>query len=163
MHHYIRMQLSALAPSPSRPGHAGRHLISGIFHRAVCCAAMCRSRGPPPASSSPLAAYSSPAAHRITPLTLTSPLYLPLSEYILVEKPPPTYTQRLDWVSGHHMTREQHASLSPAAQSRQSLRLLNPGEFEYLPAKHQHSSVQHPPPRCVSREQRACIEDTHLE
>jgi hypothetical protein len=26
MHHYIRKQLSALAPSPSRPGHAARHL-----------------------------------------------------------------------------------------------------------------------------------------
>jgi hypothetical protein len=26
-----------------------------------------------------------------------------------------------------------------------------------------HTRVEHPPPRCVSREQRACIEDTHLE
>ena len=38
-----------------------------------------------------------------------------------------------------------------------------PATFEYWPAKHQHASVQDPPPRCVSREQRACIEDTHLE
>ena len=58
----------------------------------------------PPASSSPLAAYSSPAAHRITPHNLTSPLDLPLSTYILVEQPPPQYAHRLDWVvdiSGH--------------------------------------------------------------
>ena len=61
-HHYIRMQLSALVPSPSRPGHAGRHLISGLFRRGVPSGAMCRSRGPPPASSSPLGAYSSPVA-----------------------------------------------------------------------------------------------------
>jgi hypothetical protein len=66
--------------------------------------AMCRSRGPPPASSSPLGAYSSPAAHRITPHNLTRPLDFPLSTYILVEQPPPQYAQRLDWVSGHHMT-----------------------------------------------------------
>ena len=39
-----------------------------------------------------------------TPHNLTSPLYLPLSTCILVEKPPPQYAQRLDWVSGHHMT-----------------------------------------------------------
>jgi hypothetical protein len=110
MHHYIRMQLSALAPSPPRPGHAGRHLIRALFHRAVSSAAMCRSRGPPSASSSPLGAYSSPAAaHRITPHNLTSPLYLPLSTYILVEHPPRQYAQRLDRVSGHHITREQHA------------------------------------------------------
>ncbi len=94
MHHYIRMQLPALAPSPSHPGHAARHLISGLFRRGVCSGAMCRSRGPPPASSSPLAAYSSPAAQPITPLNLTSPLYLPLSAYILVEHAPPPYAQR---------------------------------------------------------------------
>ena len=35
----------------------GHHLMSGLFGRGVCSAAMCRSRGPPPASSSPLAAY----------------------------------------------------------------------------------------------------------
>ena len=29
------------------PGHAARHLISGLFRRAVCSAAMCRSCGPP--------------------------------------------------------------------------------------------------------------------
>ncbi len=76
---------------------------------------MCRSRGPPPASSSPLGAYSSPAAHRITPHNLTSPLDLPLSTYFLVEQPPPQYAQRLDWVvdiSCHHM---RHASLTCAA------------------------------------------------
>ena len=84
MHHYIRMHLSALPPSPSRPGHAGRHLISALF----------------------------PAAHPITPHNLTSPLYFPLSTYILVEHPPPEYAQRLDWVRRHHMTREQHVSLT---------------------------------------------------
>jgi hypothetical protein len=55
-----------------------------------------------PASSSPPGAYSSPAAHRITPHNLTRPLDLPLSTYILVEQPPPQYAQRLDWESGHH-------------------------------------------------------------
>jgi hypothetical protein len=84
MHPYIRMHLSALAPSPSRPGHQGRHLRNGLIRRAVSSsAAMCRSRGSPPASSSPLGAYSSPAAHHITPHNLTSPLYFPLSTYIL--------------------------------------------------------------------------------
>ena len=61
-------------------------------------------RGPPQASSSPLGAYSSPAAHRITPHNLTSPPYLPISTYILVEHPPKQYPQTLDCVSGHHMT-----------------------------------------------------------
>ena len=60
----------------------------------------------------------------------------------------------------HHMTRKQHASLSPVPQSTHA---VAPGTFEYCPAKHQHASVQHPPPRCVSGDQRACIEDTHLE
>ncbi len=49
----------------------------------------------------------SPAAHRITPLNLTSPLDLQLSTHILVEEPPAPYAERLDWVvdiSGHHMT-----------------------------------------------------------
>ena len=105
MHHYIRMQLSAQAPSPSRPGNAGRHLISALFRRAVSSGAMCGSRGPPQASSSPLGAYSSPAAHPITPHNLTSPLYFPLSTYSLVEHPAKQYTKRLDRVRGHHMTR----------------------------------------------------------
>ncbi len=48
MHHYIRMQLSALALSPSRPGHAGRQLIiSGLLRRGESSAAMCGSRGVP--------------------------------------------------------------------------------------------------------------------
>jgi hypothetical protein len=102
MHHYIRMQLSALAPSPSRPGHAGHHLISGLFRRGVCCSAMCRSRGPPPASSSPLGAYSSQASHRMTPHNLTGPLYLPLSTYLRVED-----------ISDHHITCISHLRRSP--------------------------------------------------
>ncbi len=72
-------------------------------------------RGPPPASSSPLGAYSSPAAHRITPHNLTSPPYFPLSQYILVEHAPPQNAQRLDWlvdISGHDL---RHASLTCAA------------------------------------------------
>jgi hypothetical protein len=72
-------------------------------------------RGPPQASSSPLGAYSSPAAHRITPHNLTSPPYLPISTYILVEQSPPQNAQRLDWlvdISGHHLW---HASLTCAA------------------------------------------------
>ncbi len=118
------------------PGHAARHLISGLFRRAVRSAAMCRSRGPPPASSSPLGAYSSPAAHRITPHNLTSPLYLPLSTYILVDHAPPPYAQRLGRVRGHHVTREQHASLSPAPQVTHA---VAPVTGEYVPAQHQHA------------------------
>ncbi len=63
------------------------------------------------------------------------PLSALLSADILVEHPPPPYAPRLDWVSGHHMTREQHASLSPAPQSTQVLELLAPVAFEYLPAQ----------------------------
>ncbi len=99
-------------------------------------AAMCRSRGPPPASSSPLGAYSSPAARRITPHNLTSPLYLRLSTYILVEYPPRSCAQRLVRVSRHHMTREQHASLSPAPQLTHA---VAPVTGEYVPAQHQHA------------------------
>jgi hypothetical protein len=47
MHDYIRMQLSALAPSLLRPGHAGRHLISSLFGGGVCYATMCGSHGAP--------------------------------------------------------------------------------------------------------------------
>jgi hypothetical protein len=54
-------------------------------------------------------------AHRITPHNLSSPLYLPLSAYLLVEQPPPQYAKRLDWVRGHDMPREQHASLTWSA------------------------------------------------
>ncbi len=103
-----------LAASPPQPPSGSQ--IGGLFRRGGPSGAMYRSRGPPPASSSPLGAYSSPAAHRITPHNLTRPLDLPLSTHILVEQPLPRYTQRLHWVSGHHMTREQHASLSPAQQ-----------------------------------------------
>ncbi len=112
MHHYIRMQLSALAPSPSRPGHAGRHLISGLFRHGVSSGAMCRPRGPPPASSSPPGSYSSPPAHRITPHNLTNPLYFPLSTYILVEHPLKQYAQRLD--RGKRESNDMH--LLPAPQ-----------------------------------------------
>ncbi len=109
-----------LTPTSRRPSSISRGVkqeCSGLFRRGVPSATlmMCRPRGPPPASSSPLGAYSSPAAHRITPHNLTSLLDLPLSTYILVEQPPPQYAQRLDWVveiSGHHM---RHASLTCAA------------------------------------------------
>jgi hypothetical protein len=139
MHHYIRMHLSALAPSPSRPGPAGRHLISGLCRRGVSSAAMCLSRGPPPASSSPLgASYSSPAAaHRMTPHNLTRPLYFPLSTHNLVEHPLKKYAERLDRVRGHHMTREQHASLSPAPQ----LTHAAAPAAEYVPVQHRDASV----------------------
>jgi hypothetical protein len=79
---------------------------------------------------------------------------------VLVEHAPPPYAQRLGWVSGHHMTRKQHASLSPGPQSTHA---VAPVTGEYLPAQQRHASVQHPPPRCGSRKQRPCIEDTHLE
>jgi hypothetical protein len=46
MHHYIRMQLAALAPSPSRPGHAGCHLVSALFRVAVFSAVTPPSRDP---------------------------------------------------------------------------------------------------------------------
>ena len=118
MHHYICMQLSALAPSPSPRSHRTSS-NSGLFRGGVLSAAMCRSRGPPPASSSPLGAYSSPAGHRITPHNLTNPLYFPLSTYILVEHRPPEYGQRLDCVSGHHMT-----SISHLIRSRHTLSIL---------------------------------------
>jgi hypothetical protein len=117
--HQVRMQLSALAPSPSRPGHADRHLISGLFRRAVSSSgAMCRSRGSPPASSSPLGSYSCPAAHRITPHNLTSPLYFPLSTNIIFssENPPRQYTQRLDRAIGHDMPRLRHPTLTCTAR-----------------------------------------------
>ena len=78
----------------------GHHLIVGLFHRGVSSGAVCPSRGPPQASSSPLGAYSSPAGHHITQHILTSPLYFP------------HYAQRRDWVRGHGMSRDQHASLT---------------------------------------------------
>ncbi len=46
MHHYIRMPLAALAPSPSRPGHAGRHLIRAIFRGGISSAATPPSSDP---------------------------------------------------------------------------------------------------------------------
>ena len=120
MHDYIRMQLSALAPSPSRPGQTGRHLISNLFRGGVFSAAMCRSRGPPPACSSPLGAYSSAAGHHMTPHYLTSPQYLRcVLPYILVEHPPPEYGQSLDCASGHNMT-----SISYLMSSRHTLSIL---------------------------------------
>ncbi len=67
-----------------------------------------------------------------TPTQYMDIIDLPLSTYILVEQPPPPYAQRLDWVSGHHMTREQHASLSPAPQITQA---VAPVASEYLPAQ----------------------------
>jgi len=53
--------------------------------------------------------HSGPSHHTTN---LTSPLYLPLSTYVLVEHPPPHYAQRLDWVRGHHMPRLRHTTLT---------------------------------------------------
>ena len=47
-----------------------------------------------------------------SPHNLTSPLYLPLSTYILVDHPPPHYAQRLDWVEGHAMPRLRRPTLT---------------------------------------------------
>ena len=95
----------------------GHNIISGLFRGGASSGAVCPSRGPPQAYSSPLVgAYSSPAGHHITQHNLTSPLYLPLSTYILVEHPPPHYAQRRDWVRGHHMPRDKHASLTCRAE-----------------------------------------------
>ena len=91
----------------------GHNLSVGLFRGGVSSGAVCPSRGPPQAYSSPLVgAYSSPAGLHITQHNLTSPLYLPLSTYILVEHPPPHYTQRLDWVSGPHMPRLRYPTLT---------------------------------------------------
>ena len=124
--------------------HAGHNIISGLFRGGVSSGAVCPSRGPPQASSSPLEAYNSPAGHRITPHNLTSPLYFPLSTYILVEQPPPHYAQRLDWVRGHHMPRDQHASLTCRAEGTICLSLgLYDGVFACAA------------PTCISRQTRA--------
>jgi hypothetical protein len=48
------------------------------------------------------------------------------------EQPPPPYAQRLDWVSGHRITCEQHASLSPASQSTHAVAAVT---GQYLPAQ----------------------------
>ena len=90
----------------------GHNLISGLFRGGVSSGAVCPSRGPPQASSSPLETYSSPAGHCITPDNLTSHLYFPLSTYILVYHPPPKIAQRQDWVRGHHMPRLRHPTLT---------------------------------------------------
>jgi hypothetical protein len=46
MHHDMSMPLAALAPSPSRPGHAGSHLIRALFLVGVSSAATPPSRDP---------------------------------------------------------------------------------------------------------------------
>jgi hypothetical protein len=70
------------------------------------------AHGPLPDCSSPLGTYSSAAGHRIPPHNRTSPLYFPLSTYILVDYPPPKYAQRLDWGRGHDMPRLRHPTLT---------------------------------------------------
>ncbi len=109
-----------------------------------------------------------PSGHRITPQNLTSPLYLPLSTYILVEHPPLHYAQRLDWVRGHDMPRDKYASLTFRAALTNCLSIVRhdgvlacatpryisrqtqtawcrgaalPDTVRYLPAQHRHSSV----------------------
>ncbi len=72
LHSHAALCTSAvtLTPTSRRPSSISRGVkqeCSGLFRRGVPSGAMCRSRGPPPASSSPLGAYSSPVAHRITP------------------------------------------------------------------------------------------------
>ncbi len=51
MHHYIRMQLSALALSPSRAGHVaghgGRHLKSAAYSAVSIAPAQCVARAVP--------------------------------------------------------------------------------------------------------------------
>jgi hypothetical protein len=59
-------------------------------------------------SVTPFAAHSSRTVRK----NLTSPLYLPLSTYILVEHPPPKYSHILGWVRGHDIPRDQHAPLT---------------------------------------------------
>ena len=86
--------------------HAGHNLISGLFRGGESSGAVCPSRGPPQAF------YSSTAGHRITPHNLKSPLYIPLSTYILVEHLPPHYAQSLDWIRGHDMPRLWHPTLT---------------------------------------------------
>jgi hypothetical protein len=114
---------------------------------------MCPPRGPPEGSSSPLGTYSSPAGHHITPhnltspLTphnLTSPLYLPLSTYMLVEHPAPHYAQRLDWVRGNHMPRDQHASLTCRAALTNCLSIAR-YDGEFACATRQASVDRHEP------------------
>ena len=91
----------------------GHNLSVGLFRGGASSGAVCPSRGPPQAYSSPLVgAYSSPAGHHITQHNRTSPLYLPLSTYILVEHPPPHRAQRIDSVRGHHMPRLRHPTLT---------------------------------------------------
>ena len=55
---------------------------------------------------------------------------------MLVEHPPRPYAERLGRVSGHHVTREQCASLSPAPQLTHA---VAPVTGEYVPAQHQHA------------------------
>ena len=51
---------------------------------------------------------------------------------ILVDHAPPPYAQRLGRVRGHHVTREQHAFLSPVPQVTQAVAPIAP---EYVPAQ----------------------------
>jgi hypothetical protein len=52
---------------------------------------------------------------RMTRHNLTNPLYFQRPVYVLVEHPPPEYTQRLDWARVHHMTRQHHQYLTCTA------------------------------------------------
>jgi hypothetical protein len=87
--------------------HAGHNIIVGLFRGGVSSSAVCPSRGLPQASSSPLG-----NGHRLDTTQSNNFPILPLSTYTLVEQPPPKYTQRLDWVRGHHMPRLRHPSLT---------------------------------------------------
>ncbi len=59
--------------------------------------------------------------------------YVPLLMYILVDHPPPEYTQKLAWVRGNHNA----TKLSPAPQSTHTVRPVSPLN---LPAQHRHGS-----------------------
>ncbi len=64
---------------------------------------------------------------------LRSPLYLPLSTYILVKHPPPRYTET---ILGKRASNDIH--LSPTSQLTHADAA---GTLEYMPAQHRHASV----------------------
>jgi hypothetical protein len=129
----------ALAGS-SQHQHASLHL-----HAALCTSAvtltMCRSRGPPPASSSPLGAYWTHTEHIQQPsgpshhtTQSNNPPILP-SVYIYSSRASP-FGIRTETRLCKRASYDIHLSPDP-----QSTHAVDPDTFEYLPAQHRHASV----------------------
>jgi hypothetical protein len=127
MHQYIRIQLAGLAPSRSRPCHAGCHLIRALF-RGV--------------SSSTLGSYHSLAGLRMTRRNVTS---LCIFWWSIILR----NTQRLDWVAAcsfgirreNGWSRDAHDScLAPSSYMLSSLGVCSHGRS---PTTLSHTDVSH--------------------